>query len=266
MSVLHIENLTAGYGKRRILENVSLRADAGEIAAILGENGSGKTTLLRAVQGIIPLQSGTVTVNGTDLSRLNTKKRAALVTMMPQDHPAIAGLTGMDLIETAFYPSRGLFGNPTAADREKIRTSAESFGIPHLLGRDLSEMSAGERQMISLLRAAVQDTPVLLLDEPSSALDFNHTGALFALLKRLAAHGKTILIVLHDPTLALRHASKIVRMGHGTAEDVLDNRSPDYEKTEASLRMLYPALRVNRDPLFCYTETSSCKETNYADH
>ena len=79
-------------------------------------------------------------------------------------------------------------------------------------------------------------------------------------LKRLAAHGKTILIVLHDPTLALRHASKIVRMGHGTAEDVLDNRSPDYEKTEASLRVLYPALRVNRDPLFCYTETSSYKE------
>ena len=255
MSVLRIENLPAGYGKRRILQNVSLRADAGELAAILGANGSGKTTLLRAVQGIIPLQSGTVTVNGTDLSSLNTRKRAALVTMMPQDHPAAAGLSGMDLIETAFYPSRGLFGSPTAADRETIRTLAESFGIAHLLGRDLAEMSAGERQMISLLRAAVQDTPVLLLDEPSSALDFNHTGALFALLKRLAADGKTILIVLHDPTLALRHASKIVRMGHGTAEDILDNRSPDYEKTEASLRVLYPDLCVNRDPLFCYTET-----------
>ena len=123
MSVLCIEHLTAGYGKRRILEDVSLRADAGEIVAILGENGSGKTTLLRAVQGILPLQSGTVTVNGTDLSPLNARKRAALVTMMPQDHPASAGLSGMDVIETAFYPSRGLFGTPTAADREKIRTS-----------------------------------------------------------------------------------------------------------------------------------------------
>lgn len=257
MNVLHIENLTAGYGKRRILENVNLRADAGEIVAVLGENGSGKTTLLRAIQGIIPLKSGTVTVNGTDLSPLNTRKRASLVTMMPQDHPAVAGLTGMDLIETAFYPSRGLFGNPTAADREKIRTFAESFGIAYLLGRDLSEMSAGERQMISLLRAAVQDTPVLLLDEPSSALDFNHTGTLFALLKTLAADGKTILVVLHDPTLALRHTSVIVRMGRGTVEDVLDNSgsSRDYAAIEASLRMLYPNLRVNRDPLFCHAET-----------
>lgn len=255
MNVLQIENLTAGYGKRRILEHVSLRADAGEITAILGENGSGKTTLLRAVQGIIPLQAGAITVNGIDLSSLNTRRRAALVTMMPQDHPAAAGLTGMDRIEMAFYPSRGLFGKPTAADREKIRTFAQSFGIAHLLERDLAEMSAGERQMISLLRAAVQDTPVLLLDEPSSALDFNHTGALFALLKTLADRGKTILVVLHDPTLALRYASTIVRMGHGTVEDVLDNRQPDYAAVEASLRVLYPNLRVNRDPLFCYTET-----------
>lgn len=254
MNTLVVENLAAGYGKRMILEQVRFSAYSGEIIAILGENGSGKTTLLRAIQGDLPLRNGTVTVGGTDLASLNTRQRAALVTTMPQNIPSAAGLTGLDLIEMAFYPVRGALSKLTAADHEKIGAAAQSFGITHLLHRDLGEMSTGERQMISLLRAAVQDTPVLLLDEPASALDFNHTDALFALLHRLAEQGKTILIVLHDPTLALRHADRIVRMGNGRAEDVLDIREPDYDALEASLRVLYPKLRISRDPLFCYTE------------
>ena len=262
MSTLCIDHLTAGYGKRRILNDISLCVRAGEIAVILGENGCGKTTLLRAVLGSIPLSGGTVTVNGTDLAAQSPRQRASLVTMMPQDHPPTAGLTGMDRIEMAFYPSRGLFARLTDADRDRIYAAAQSFGIAHLLERDLSEMSAGERQMISLLRAAVQDTPVLLLDEPSSALDFNHTEALFALLKTLAGNGKTILMVLHDPTLALRRASKIFRMGHGTIEDMLEpnGSAMDSSAAEASLRVLYPNLRIHRDPLFCYTDsrTNEC--------
>lgn len=253
MNILEIERLSAGYGKHRVLENVTFSLRSGEIAAVLGANGGGKTTLLRAIQGSLPVTEGTIRLNGEDLSVRNVRRRAALVTTMPQEHPAIPGLTGLDRIETAFYPARGLFGRMTAADREKIRTFADTFGIAHLLDRDLAEMSAGERQMISLLRAAVQDTPVLLLDEPSSSLDFNHTGRLFSLLKDLAEQGKMILIVLHDPTLALRHTSKILRMGHGTVEDVLETDG-DPARMENSLRILYPALRVNRDPLFCYNE------------
>ena len=254
MNTLCIDGLCAGYGKRRILENVTFSMNSGEIAVLLGTNGSGKTTLLRAIQGSLPLTAGTITVNGIDLASRNVRQRAALVTTMPKDVPNTAGLTGMDRIETAFYPSRGLFGRMTANDRERVRSLAQSFGIAHLLERDLSEMSAGERQMIALLRAAVQDTPVLLLDEPSSALDFNHTGALFDLLHRLAEQGKILLLVLHDPTLALRHASVIFRMGDGTVAETLDVRSADAETAEEFLRKLYPNLRVNRDPLFCYHE------------
>ena len=112
--------------------------------------------------------------------------------------------------------------------------------------------------MILLLGAAVRNTPLLLLDEPSSALDFNRTEALFALLHRLAAQGRAIVVVLHDPTQALRHASKILRMDHGAAQ-LLDLTRPDYEHLEQSLRVLYPNLRIHREPLFCYTEDQKQK-------
>lgn len=253
MSILQIERLSAGYGRRRVLEHIDLTVRAGEIVAVLGENGSGKTTLLRAVGGSIPTASGRISVGGTDLSTLDTRRRAALVATMAQEIAAEEGLTGMDRIEMGFYPAKGLFGRLTAEETAQIREMAHQFGVSHLLERDLAAMSAGERQMVLLLGAAVRHTPLLLLDEPTSALDFNRTEALFALLHRLAAQGRAIVVVLHDPTQALRHASKILRMDRGTAE-VLDLAQPDYEHIERSLRVLYPNLRIHREPLFCYKE------------
>ena len=258
MNILKIERLSAGYGRRRVLEHIDLIVRAGEIVAVLGENGSGKTTLLRTVAGSIPTIAGRISVCDTDLSTLDTRHRAALVATMAQDIAAEAGLTGMDRIEMGFYPAKGLFGRLTAQETKAIREMAREFGVSHLLDRDLAAMSAGERQMILLLGASVRNTPLLLLDEPSSALDFNRTEALFALLHRLATQGRAIVVVLHDPTQALRHASKILRMDHGAAQ-LLDLTRPDYEHLEQSLRVLYPHLRIHREPLFCYTEDQKQK-------
>ena len=225
-----------------------IQSSSASVGILQALSSTGQVSYGAAIPIIMGQNIGTcVTALLSSVGATKNAKRAAFVHLSFNVIGTVVWLAVFSIVDLLIHPAL-------------LDASAEAFGIAHLLGRDLAEMSAGERQMISLLRAAVQDTPVLLLDEPSSALDFNHTGALFALLKTLADGGKTILIVLHDPTLALRHASKIVRMGHGTAEDILDNRSPDYEKTEASLRMLYPDLRIHRDPLFCYTETSSYKE------
>jgi len=159
----------------------------------------------------------------------------------------------MDRIEMGFFPVKGLFGRLTATERETIRSMAQDFGILPLLGRDLAAMSTGERQMISLLRAAVQNTPLLLLDEPSSALDFNRTGQLFSMLRQMAEHGKSIVIVLHDPAQALRHADRLLLMA-GEEPVSVDLRNTEYDRLEQMLRKLYPTLRIHRNPLFCYTE------------
>lgn len=266
MTGLHIEGLCAGYGKRRILSELHLTVAPGEIVALLGANGCGKTTLLRAVGGAIPKAAGKIKVGGVDLAPLSVRARANLVTVMPQEIAAQAGLSGMDRIEMSFFPVKGLFGRLSVQERGQICALAEEFGILPLLSRDLAAMSAGERQMISLLAASARETPVLLLDEPTSALDFNRTEAFFGLLHRLAEQGRAILIVLHDPTQALRHADALLRFGEDGTEWI-DLHRPDYDAVEQSLRRLYPHLRIHRDPLFCLTERENIgKEAKDADH
>lgn len=257
MSILRLQSVTAGYRKNPILQNIHLEAHPGEILILLGSNGSGKSTLLRAIQGSIPLHSGRIWIDETDLSTLRTRERAVLVTTMAQDTHAEPGLTGMDRIEMGLYPTRGIFGKLQENDVRKIHAMAELFGITDLLQRDLAEMSTGERQLIALMRAAVQDTPILLLDEPVSALDLCRTETLFSMLHKLASSGKTILMVLHDPTQALRHGNRILYLEKQSGGSVLHEiPSPkNVPAAEAELRKLYPGLRIHENPLFCYMET-----------
>lgn len=256
MSVLQLQNVSAGYRGHPVLTDINLSINASEICILLGENGCGKTTLLRTIQGSIPLSAGQIIINGVDLASTSVKQRATMVTTMTQNEPPLEGLTGLDRIEMGFYPTKGLFGKLHETEQNRIDTLAEAFGIQHLLHRDLANMSAGERQMISLLRATVQDTPVLLLDEPSSALDFNHTETLFAMLHQLARAGKTILAVLHDPTQALRHGDRVLYMtktdGHSCLQEIPNLRN--YTESETHLRKLYPGLRIQPETGFCYKE------------
>ena len=257
MSILRLEAVTAGYRKKPVLQNIFLETHPGEILILLGSNGSGKSTLLRAIKGSIPLLSGKMTIGDTDLSILSARERAALVTTMVQDIHAEPGLTGMDRIEMGFYITRGLFGKLQTEDIQKIYAMADTFGIRSLLECDLAEMSAGERQMIALMRSAVQDTPILLLDEPASALDLYRTETMFSMLHRLAYEGKTILMVLHDPTQALRHGDRILYLEKQSGGAVLHEiPSPkNLPAAETELRKLYPGLCVHKNPLFCYMES-----------
>lgn len=265
MMGLYVEHLTVGYGKRRILTDVNLSIRPGEIVALLGANGSGKTTLLRTIGGSIAPISGRMMIDDVDLSELSVRRRASLVTTMSQEFAAETGLTGWDRIEMSFFPVKGLFDRLTEKERASIGAMADEFGMRTLLDRDLSAMSAGERQMVSLLAAAVRQTPVLLLDEPASALDFNRSEEMFALLHRLAEQGRAILVVLHDPTQALRHATGICCVD-GDQLRRLDLMALSDGELEATLRQLYPHLKIHRDPLFCYADASLRKDINDADH
>lgn len=258
MSVLQMQNVSAGYRGHTVIENIHLTMEAGEICMLLGENGCGKTTLLRTIQGSIPITTGQITIQGTDLAHTSVKNRAELVTTMTQAEPPIEGLMGLDRIEMGFYPSKGLFGKLSKAERERIDELAKTFGISHLLNRDMANMSAGERQMIALLRAVLQDTPVLLLDEPVSALDFNHTELFFTMLHRLAQKGKAILMVLHDPTQALRHGDRVLYMtktnGHMHMQEIPEPKN--FTIAAKHLQKLYPGLRIHGETGFCYYELS----------
>ena len=253
MNTLEIQNITVGYGRNTVWQDFSLQMHGGEILVLLGKNGCGKSTLLKALQGNLPLRAGSIRINDTDLAGLSVRRRAALVTTMPQEIPMEAGVRGMDYLEMGYYPVRGPFGSLRDGDREKIEKLAETFGTAALLGKDLAEMSAGERQMLSLMRAAVQDTPVLLLDEPASALDFDRTARLFAMLKTLAAQGKCIMAVLHDPTAALQVGTRVLCLAEGKCLADLEPANTPPDLMEQTLQKLYPTLRLHTDPLFCWS-------------
>lgn len=258
MNGLHIENLTVAYGRKTVLTDVNLQAQPGEILAILGENGSGKTTLLRAVQGSLPLRQGRIRIGPTDLAGCTARGRAALVTTMNQDIPAGDGMSGMERAELGLFARKGVLAAVTEQERGYIRETAEKLGAAHLLDRPMSAMSTGERQMISLLRAAVQDTPVLLLDEPASALDFGRTEELYFLMEKLAEQGKILLLVTHDPTAALRRCHRVFLMERleegNTLSELPDVRRTDSALLQERLQCLYPHLRIHSQPLFCYTD------------
>ena len=145
-------------------------------------------------------------------------------------------------------PWLGPLSGPGPEERAMVRAAAERFGVAELLGRDCAQLSEGQRQLVHLARLAVQDAPILLLDEPNSALDFDNTSLLFHRLRELVETGeRTALIVLHDPALALRWCSRLLLLDGGRLVDDVATEGMGAEALQTILRQLYPTIRVRRD-------------------
>lgn len=145
-------------------------------------------------------------------------------------------------------PWLGPLSGPGPEDRAMVRAAAERFGVAELLDRDCAQLSDGQRQLVHLARLAVQDAPILLLDEPNSALDFENTGLLFRRVRELVETGeRTALIVLHDPALALRWCRRLLLLDGGRLVDDVATEGMGAEALQAVLRQLYPTIQVRRD-------------------
>ena len=239
--MLEVRALAAG--KPPILHEVSLCVRSGEFVGILGRNGSGKTTLLRSVAGGIVPSAGEILWKNRSLTALSVRERAKITAYLPQNPASCPGMSALDYLETGLLPARGLFFRRTAEDERRIGELAEVYGMTEFLRRTLDTLSGGERQRLSLLRAELRNTPVLLLDEPSGPLDFDASHALFRRLRDLCRGGKTALTVLHDPTAALAYCDRILLLEGGCILGELDP-ADSAETLEAGLRKLYPGLRI----------------------
>ncbi len=200
-------------GERTVLEDVSLRLDPGARVAIVGANGSGKSTLLRAMLGLVPLAKGEAFLGDarvTALARVEIARRATLVL---QDTHVEAPITVRDLVELGRYPHRGT--SLAVHDRARIDAALARVDVASLSLRDVRTLSGGELQRAHLARALAQDTPLLLLDEPTASLDLGHQHTLLEVLRALAAEGRAIGAVLHDLSLAARWAERIVVLARG---------------------------------------------------
>lgn len=209
---LEIREIAMGYGARRVLEGLSLPVlHPGEVTVLAGPNAAGKSTLLRAVAQLLPYR-GQVMLQGQDLARMPGAKRSGLVGFMPQSLPAGAELSVLESVIAALRA--GGSGPAMGADRQAMAT-LDRLGIGALALDPLDRLSGGQRQMVGLAQAIVRDPALLLLDEPTSALDLARQVRLLTEMRRLAAEGRIVLVVLHDLGLAARWADRIAVLHKG---------------------------------------------------
>jgi iron complex transport system ATP-binding protein len=213
--MLKIHSLSASYGSRRILHDVSLDVQSGEVLALIGPNGAGKSTLIRAVSGVVPY-TGHVRTNGDDFASLSTIQRAQYVATVPQAVSLPPAYSAWETVLFGRTPHLGFLGQPSPRDEEIARQSLARVSALPLADRRVGELSGGEQQRILLARALCQSTPILLLDEPTAHLDLQYQVGLLELVQQLAHKDKlAVLVALHDLNLAAHYADRIALMVAG---------------------------------------------------
>ena len=214
--LLSLQNISAGYGKKAIVQDISFDIYEGEFCALLGLNGSGKTTLLKAICGLLPVESGRCMAGGKDCTGLGEKKRARYISYIPQRHSKMIGVTVTDAVLMGLNPRLGLLEFPSRSDEESALIALDKIGIADLARKVFSELSEGQKQMVILARMLVQDAPVMLMDEPGSSLDFLNQHRVLGRMRGLIhSEGVAGIMALHEPNLALGYCDRLILLDHG---------------------------------------------------
>lgn len=212
---LQTVGLSTGHGRRVVTQNLNLSLPAGEVLCLLGANGAGKTTLLRTLLGIMPPLAGEVFVGGQPVAAWSRRAFAQHVGYVPQAQSGVFPFSVLEVVLMGRAARIGRFATPGRADRERAQAALDSLGIAHLHDRDYTAISGGERQLALIARALVQEPVLLVMDEPTAALDFGNQIRVLTHIERLRARGMTVLMTTHQPEHALRVASRIALLGRG---------------------------------------------------
>jgi iron complex transport system ATP-binding protein len=197
---ISVTDLSFAYSDPVILKDVDIEIESGKLTFILGQNGSGKSTFLKILAGLLPFQKGSIKISGKESKKLSYSERSKMTGFLNQSHKAVFPFSVSDVVLTG----RAGFINyiPKKTDIAAAGQAMEKSGILHLKNRNYAELSGGEQQLVMIARLLAQDPKILLLDEPTTHLDFTNQSHLIKLLKKLVKEGLTIIAVIHDPNLA----------------------------------------------------------------
>jgi ABC-type cobalamin/Fe3+-siderophores transport system ATPase subunit len=213
---LTANDLTLGYDKRTISEHLDLAVADGRFTAIIGPNACGKSTLLRALSRLLKPRTGEVLLDGHDIQTLPAKLVARRLGLLPQSSVAPDGITVADLVARGRFPHQSLIRQWSAADEAAVVAAMAATGVTGLSGELVDTLSGGQRQRVWVAVVLAQQTPIVLLDEPTTFLDIAHQIELLELCVRLnREQGTTMVAVLHDLNQACRYADHIVVMKAG---------------------------------------------------
>jgi len=235
--MIELCDLALSVGGRPLLSRIDARLGSGEFVALLGPNGAGKTTLLRAIAGLHPAEKGTIALDGVDVARLDSLRRARRVAFVTGDEVMLDALAVADVVAIGrFAHHRWWEWRMRDADACAVAGALAAVGMAVFAKRLFSTLSAGERQRIWIALGLAQETPILLLDEPTSHLDMRAAHEILALLRGLTSHGKTVVCALHDVNEAAAYADRIALLGEGT---LVAPQAPDELLSDCRLDRIY---------------------------
>lgn len=233
--MIEVHGVTKQYGNDVVVDNVSLEIQKGGITSLIGPNGAGKSTLLSMMSRLTSMDSGSVTVDGMDVSTTPNDVLARRLSILRQQNHFEARLTVEELVTFGRYPYTK--GRPTTEDREYVERSLAYLDLVPLRHRFLNELSGGQRQRAFVAMVLCQDTDYVLLDEPLNSLDMRHAIGMMQQLRRIVAElGKTVVIVLHDINFASWYSDQIIAMRDGK---VVYHAGPEVVITPQALLELY---------------------------
>lgn len=220
--VISLSQLSVGYSlSHPVISDINLELRSGQLACLIGENGIGKSTLLKTLTGFLPKLKGSLLLGNRDIESFSQRELARQVSIVLTQKPDVQNLTIEEIIGLGRSPYTGFFGRLRAEDRKVVDDAIATMGIEKLRGRMIHTLSDGERQKVMIAKALAQETPIILLDEPTAFLDFPSKAETFQSLQRMAhERDKLILLSTHDLELAVRFADSLLEVKSGRLQAV----------------------------------------------
>jgi len=220
--VISLSQLSVGYSlSHPVISDINLELRSGQLVCLIGENGIGKSTLLKTLTGFLPKLKGSLLLGNRDIESFSQRELARQVSIVLTQKPDVQNLTIEEIIGLGRSPYTGFFGRLRAEDRKVVDDAIATMGIEKLRGRMIQTLSDGERQKVMIAKALAQETPIILLDEPTAFLDFPSKADTFQSLQRMAhERDKLILLSTHDLELAVRFADSLLEVKKGALQAV----------------------------------------------
>ena len=246
--MIKIRNLTVGYFRKEVIENLSVDFEQGEFIALLGPNGAGKSTLLKSIIGFLIPEKGEVLIKNKSVSNWNKNELARNISFIPQDFKLQFDYLVEDLVLMGRFPYLGYWQSYAQKDKEITQNVLKQLDLFKLRKKQFSQLSGGERKRVTIARALAQETDILLMDEAFANLDINHQLEIMQLLSEInLKQKKLIILVSHNINLASEYCQRILMMKHGK---LIADGNPEEIITTENLKKLYKTnLKIIPNPL-----------------